>query len=135
MRVDELPKNQAEFFTELQALCKKYNAEIGGCGCCDSPFGYVDDWKNSFGNLDVAPDYLTVEIKGVQFQLYTDPTEYHDIEVTEEVVYPDGAVNNYHFTKYNATCKKCGKTAARDSRVFAIADIERYPCKGVPECK
>jgi len=26
------------FLTELTALSRKYNIEIGGCGCCQSPW-------------------------------------------------------------------------------------------------
>lgn len=37
MRVDELVSSQREFLKELHALCKKWNTEIDGCGCCGSP--------------------------------------------------------------------------------------------------
>lgn len=33
------PTSKADkFLRDLKALCEKYNMEIGGCGCCGSPF-------------------------------------------------------------------------------------------------
>jgi len=30
--------NVEQFLQELSALTRKYKIEIGGCGCCDSPY-------------------------------------------------------------------------------------------------
>ena len=31
-------KHLTGFMTELEALTRKYNLSVGGCGCCQSPF-------------------------------------------------------------------------------------------------
>lgn len=38
MNINELVFSKREFLKELQALCKKYNVTISGCGCCESPW-------------------------------------------------------------------------------------------------
>ena len=45
-------KNIESFLKELTALSRKYNLEIGGCGCCGSPWIYEinkDQAKDEFG--------------------------------------------------------------------------------------
>ena len=37
-----MKEKEVEFLNELKNLMKKYNASIGGCGCCDSPWIEVD---------------------------------------------------------------------------------------------
>ena len=43
------------FLAELSALSEKYQIYIGGCGCCDSPFLYINAGEKTsdyvFGNL------------------------------------------------------------------------------------
>ena len=46
------------FATELAMLCARFKAEIGGCGCCGSPFGEVDGV--TFDHLDVTAGQVTV---------------------------------------------------------------------------
>ncbi len=41
----EEKKNARKFLWELFKLCKKYDASIGGCGCCGSPFVSVGKWE------------------------------------------------------------------------------------------
>lgn len=42
-----------EFLTELTRLTDKYGIEIGGCGCCGSPWIInVNNNRESFDNLD-----------------------------------------------------------------------------------
>lgn len=38
-------KKLMEFLTELTKLTDKYGFEIGGCGCCGSPWVIDDDGK------------------------------------------------------------------------------------------
>lgn len=42
-----------EFLTELTKLTDKYGIEIGGCGCCGSPWIInINNNRESFDNLD-----------------------------------------------------------------------------------
>ena len=42
-----------EFLTELTKLTDKYGIEIGGCGCCGSPWIInVNNNRGSFDNLE-----------------------------------------------------------------------------------
>lgn len=43
-----------EFFTKLAALCAEYDAHIGGCGCCGSPYVTVD--AEAFDDLEASKD-------------------------------------------------------------------------------
>ena len=47
------------FLTELFDLCQRYNADIGGCGCCGSPFLSVD--SHLFDKLDAGPDLISID--------------------------------------------------------------------------
>lgn len=40
------------FLNELSELSKKHGMFIGGCGCCDSPFIYVDKKEESLARID-----------------------------------------------------------------------------------
>jgi hypothetical protein len=40
-----------EFMQKLKTLCDEYDASIEGCGCCDSPSGYVG--KVYYGHLEI----------------------------------------------------------------------------------
>ena len=51
-RESEEKKNARKFLRELFALCKKYDASIGGCGCCGSPFVSVGRWEENDLNVD-----------------------------------------------------------------------------------
>lgn len=50
-----LSPREREFLDKLAALCKEYNAGLGGCGCCGSPSVSVDGGKELF-ELSVTPD-------------------------------------------------------------------------------
>lgn len=129
MRVDDLIFSQREFLKELHALCKKWNVEISGCGCCGSPNIYFSDGEN-FENLYVDKDRLEVMTpKGNAFI----QEKYHDISVKTEQVDVDGD-GCYICTRYTATCSKCGKSASEMARDYdcsrsVINKLEEIPCK------
>lgn len=62
-----------EFAKELKALMAKYNATIGGCGCCGSPHLEVD-------GKEFSKDSLTFDSRGITY----DTTEW----TTNEVGFP-----------------------------------------------
>lgn len=40
------------YLKEYESLCKKYNFNINGCGCCGSPFIELEDNKNNIYYLE-----------------------------------------------------------------------------------
>lgn len=58
-REEELKMSLESFKEEINAICNKYNFDIGGCGCCGSPFiTYVD---KEFGVLYLEDNFNTRE--------------------------------------------------------------------------
>lgn len=130
MRVDELIFSQREFLKELHALCKKWNVEISGCGCCGSPNIYFSDGTN-FEDLYVDKNGL--EVKTPKGKAYIDK-EYHDIHIKYEYVDIDGD-GCYMCYRVTASCPKCGKSKTvtlrdkREAERFALEGLEEMPCK------
>ena len=60
MTKEQAEKLFDEFEAELELLCKKYNIDISGCGCCGSPSISYDDYKdkNEFYSRDNIGCYL-----------------------------------------------------------------------------
>ena len=50
-------KKARKFLLEILKLCKKYDASIGGCGCCGSPIVRVGNWKSD----DLSANATSVE--------------------------------------------------------------------------
>ncbi|KKL15124.1 hypothetical protein LCGC14_2508750 [marine sediment metagenome] len=57
-------KKARKFLWELFKLCKKYDATIGGCGCCGSPRVSVGKWDAE--DLVASPKELKTD-EGVMF--------------------------------------------------------------------
>jgi hypothetical protein len=63
MAKEELTDHQvASFLVELETLCRKYNIEISGCGCCGSPrLDYLRwDAEDIYGVDKKGLDYLRI---------------------------------------------------------------------------
>lgn len=52
--VDELQERKLNFLKELTILTQKYNVEIGGCGCCGSP--WLLDTEGTLGHYEITID-------------------------------------------------------------------------------
>lgn len=50
------------FLKELEQICKKYKCNLGGCGCCGSPF-ISDLYTISVDEINFENDKLTYNIK------------------------------------------------------------------------
>lgn len=114
MQVDELIFSHREFLKELHALCKKWNAKIGGCGCCGSPWVIFSD-DTSMEELDVNSQYLYGIMDG---ETVTLKDTRHIIRTFQN---DDG---------WNAGCKVCGTYArGHEIKEEAIKALEEKPCK------
>lgn len=69
------------FLTELGELSKRYGIEIGGCGCCGSPYlDYIDenmgeketatDLSCEHGVYEVAIEGYKVIVRGVNSEIH-----------------------------------------------------------------
>ena len=124
MYIDDLICSKREFLKELQALCKKYNAKINGCGCCGSPWIEFED--ETMDGLYASGDMLYVTT-GDRQTVYSANNK-HDIEIAEESIYPEKD-SNYNYTMYIATCKKCGMSHRSKFEREAREALERKECK------
>lgn len=124
MYIDDLIFSKREFLKELQELCKKYNAKINGCGCCGSPRVEFED--ETMDDLYVSGEKLYITTGDRQNVFMANNK--HDIEVTEEVIYPDKD-GNYNYTRYTATCKKCGMSKSTGTEIGAREALECQECK------
>ena len=130
MRVDELIFSQREFLKELYALCKKWNTEIDGCGCCGSPTVEFSDGE-LFENLFVDSKGLHVKTSDGYAFLFDN---YHDIQIACEDADMDGD-GCYICQRVTASCPKCGKhvTVTRKGREeaerLAVDELGGMPCE------
>lgn len=57
--LEHVPDKVRPFFTELEALCKKYKVQLNGCGCCSSPYvTYGSHSHESIGDVNVGENGL-----------------------------------------------------------------------------
>lgn len=124
MYIDDLIFSKREFLKELQALCKKWNVTISGCGCCYSPWVEFED--ETMEELYASGEKLYITT-GDRQRVFT-ANKKHDIEVTEEIIYPDKD-GNYNYTMYTATCKKCGMSKRVNTEIGAREALEAQECK------
>lgn len=62
---DEEREKLRGFLAELRDLCGRYGYEIGGCGCCDSPWLVVGgDSPIDAGNLSADGKGASVWVRG-----------------------------------------------------------------------
>lgn len=66
-------KNTCEFLRAYRELCLKHNLQIGGCGCCHSP--YVT-------GLSKGPAYDALS----ELEMYDDGVLVHDTEINGEFI-------------------------------------------------
>lgn len=73
---------ERQFIDELIALQRKYNVEIGGCGCCGSPFLTCEDG----GKADLSYDHEGVlRIEGNVVRLPEKLTKPSDMTIITKI--------------------------------------------------
>lgn len=103
-----------DFLRDLQALCEKYKASIGGCGCCGSPWITFSDGTEA-ENLSVTDRYVCVDFGGKTISIKKDR---HCVNVNSKT------------GGWQAFCKECGThTEWCDTLDEALKQLEDMPCK------